>query len=66
MEKTEPVTVYCPKCGRKVGIYDGRASVNFLSSCKNCRKLVIYDIATKETTVEQLPHRSCSSGKAFY
>lgn len=66
MEKSEPVTVYCPKCGRKVGTYDGRASVNFFSSCRKCRKMVIYNIFTKETTVKQIPPRNCSSGKAFY
>lgn len=60
-----PVTVYCPECKRKVGVYDGRASINLFSECQKCRKLVIYDIRTKETTIERLPDRTTSLGRRF-
>ena len=61
----EPVTVYCPSCKRKAGVYDGRSSINLFSVCNKCRKMVIYDIQTKETTIEELPQRTTSSGMRF-
>lgn len=61
----EPVKVYCPKCNRYVGTYDGKASINLVTKCKNCRKQVIYDINTKETRIKPLPQRQTSSGMFF-
>lgn len=61
----DPKTIYCPKCGRKVGIYDGKSSTNLISKCKHCRKQVIYDIKTGETKVKPLPQRTTSSGVTF-
>lgn len=62
----EKVTVYCPSCNRKVGVYDGRSSINMFSVCQKCRKMVIYDIITKETYLDELPERATSSGHRFF
>lgn len=61
----ESVVVYCPRCGRKVGTYDGKSSINFIGKCKNCRKQVVYDIETRKTIIKPLPKRQTSSGVTF-
>ena len=40
----ESKTIYCPKCGRKVAIWDGRSTNNISVKCKKCNKLVVYDV----------------------
>lgn len=62
---SEPKTIYCPKCGRKVGTYDGKSSINFIGRCNHCRKQVVYDIGTKETKTKPIPQRTTSSGMTF-
>ena len=61
----ESVVVYCPRCGRKVGTYDGKSSINFVTKCVKCQKQVVYDIKTKETRIKPLPKRQTSSGVTF-
>lgn len=61
----EPKTIYCPKCGRKVGTYDGKSQMNLVTSCKHCKKQVVYYIETKETKLKPLPQRTTSSGMTF-
>ena len=60
-----PTTVYCPKCGRKVGTYDGKSSSNLITRCKNCRKQIVYYIKTGEIKMKPLPPRTTSSGVVF-
>lgn len=62
---SKPKTIYCPSCGRKVGAYDGRSTINHISRCKNCNKRVVYHIDTGETEIKPLPKRKCSSGMTF-
>lgn len=62
----EPKTIYCPKCNRKVGTYDGRSIINHYCSCKNCNKLVVYYVETGEVKLKEMPKRHCSSGMIFY
>ena len=62
---SESKTIYCPKCGRKVGTYDGKSSMNLITKCKHCRKQVIYYIKTGETKIKPLPQRVTSSGMTF-
>lgn len=62
---SEPKTIYCPRCGRKVATYDGKSSMNLITRCKHCRKQVIYDIKTEETRIKPLPPRTTSSGVTF-
>lgn len=61
----EPVKVYCPKCNRYVGTYDGKSSINLITRCRNCRIQVVYDIKTGETKTKPLPQRTTSSGVTF-
>ena len=61
----ESKTIYCPRCGRKVTTYDGRATINLLAKCKKCKKLVVYDIENDKTVLKPLPERKTSSGVTF-
>lgn len=61
----EPKTIYCPKCGRKVGVHDGKSTMNLVTRCNHCRKQVVYYIETKETKIKPLPQRTTSSGMTF-
>ena len=45
MEKT----IYCPICKRKVGNYDGKATINQMYRCKKCNKKIVYYTDTGET-----------------
>lgn len=61
----ETKTIYCPRCGHKATIYDGRSSINPIAKCRKCKKLVIYDIAKDEAKLKDVPQRDCSSGMRF-
>ena len=56
-------TIYCPKCHRKVGTYDGRSTMNKI--CKKCNKRVVYHAKKKKTEIKPIPLRNCSSGMTF-
>lgn len=62
---SEPKTIYCPSCGRKVGTYDGRSTTNHIMRCKNCNKRIVYHVDTGETEIKPLTARNCSSGMTF-
>ena len=65
MGRMKKVKVYCPKCGRYVGTYDGKSSMNLIARCKHCKKQIVYDIKSKETSIRPLPTRTTSSGMTF-
>lgn len=65
MKNANPVNVYCPICTSKVGVYDGKSSINLVTRCKHCRKQIVYNIKTKEISVRPLPERTTSSGMTF-
>ena len=50
---TEPKTIYCPRCGRKVATWDGRSSMNISVNCKKCRKRVVYHVDTGTTELKK-------------
>nr|DAG75545.1 MAG TPA: DNA-directed RNA polymerase [Caudoviricetes sp.] len=58
-------TIYCPKCNRKVGTYDGKGKIDKVCRCKKCNKKIIFKVATGETVRKSLPIRNCSSGMTF-
>ena len=62
---TEPKTIYCPQCGRRVGKYDGKSSINLVMKCRKCNKRVVYQIDTGKKEIKAIPKRSCSSGLRF-
>ena len=62
----EQKTIYCPKCGRKVGIWDGRSTINISVRCKKCDKLVVHDVENEKTIIKEIPKRTTSSGMMFY
>ena len=61
----EKKTIYCPKCGRKVGIWDGKSTMELYFRCKKCKKLVVYHVDTEKTEIKKLPQRNTSSGMSF-
>jgi hypothetical protein len=62
---SEPKNIHCPKCGTKVGVYDGKSSINVVTRCKKCNKRVVYYVETGETVVKPIPPRSTSSGMTY-
>lgn len=64
--KYEPKAIICPKCNRTVGMYDGRSTINKSVSCKNCKKLVIYDVKSGKCELKPIPKREQGSGIRYY
>lgn len=58
--------IYCPSCGRKIGAYDGKSTIDKIMDCKKCQKRVVYRVTTEEREVKIIPARATSSGKTFY
>jgi DNA-directed RNA polymerase subunit RPC12/RpoP len=61
----EALTVYCPKCGRKVAKYDGRSTIDIVVNCRKCSKQIVYRVATKKIEIADIPMRKTSSGITF-
>lgn len=66
MDEKKVKTIYCPKCGRKVGTYDGKSTIHKLLKCKKCNELVVYNVETGKTKLKKIPERNCSSGMIKY
>ena len=62
----EQKTIYCPRCGRKVGIWDGRSTMNISVKCNKCNKLVVYSVENEKAEIKEIPQRSTSGGMRFY
>ena len=62
----EPKKIYCPKCGRKAGVYNGHSTINYIAKCKKCKLLVEYNQNENRVRNEKEPERTCSSGKRYY
>jgi hypothetical protein len=62
----EAKTIYCPRCGRHVGYYDGRQTMNVIGNCHNCNKRVIYVVAENKIIIKGKPPRLCSSGLIYW
>ena len=58
-----PKIIYCNLCGRRVGTWDGKSTINVICKCKHCDKRVVYYVDTGETVVKDRPPISSSSGK---
>ena len=63
---SEPKTIYCPNCGRKVATWDGRSTINVIANCVNCVRRVVYHVDTGTTEIKDIPPRVSSSGMRFY
>lgn len=59
---SEPKTIYCPKCNRKVGKWDGKSTVNVICKCKNCNRRIVYHVGFDVVETKEIPPRSQSSG----
>lgn len=54
--------IYCPRCKRKVGTYDGRSTFTMTYKCRNCEKYITYSPADGKTKIKSTPQREVSSG----
>lgn len=61
----EQKTICCPRCGRKIGVWDGRSTMNLALRCKKCKKQVIYHVDNGVLEIKKLPQRNTSSGMSF-
>lgn len=61
----EPKIIYCPKCHERVGVYDGKQTINIITRCENCNKRVVYHVDTGVTEIKNMPKRNCASGTTF-
>lgn len=59
------ISIYCPKCGLKVGTHDGKSKINLTRQCKNCKIRVVFNRTTGEARVRPLTKRTTSSGVTF-
>lgn len=59
------IEIYCPKCGMKLGTYDGKSTINKILKCKECHRRVVYHVDTGETEIKLLPRRDSLSGKRY-
>ena len=57
--------VYCSKCKRHVGVWDGKSTIDVICKCRNCNKRVIYHVANGVTEIKDMPPRTSSSGMNF-
>ena len=62
---TKQKTIYCPICGRKVGIWDGKSTMDLYFRCKKCKKQVVYHVCNGVLEIKKLPQRNTSSGMSF-
>lgn len=56
--------IYCPKCKRCIGYWDGKSKINNIRICHYCNKRIICQdgVAVKVTNIES---RKTSSGVTF-
>lgn len=59
-------TIYCPRCNRKIGSWDGKSTISNEYLCKKCKKLIVYEAKTDDLKICFVPQRNTSSGKRFY
>lgn len=66
VKMSRPKNIYCPTCGKKVGKWDGRSTMSYITRCDFCKKRIVYHVSTGKTESKPLPPREYSSGLAFY
>ena len=62
----KPRAIICPQCLKRVGVHDGRTTINPSAQCKKCKKLVVYDIKSGKCELKTIPERLQGSGMRFY
>lgn len=60
-----PKIIYCGKCNRKVGTWDGKSTINVICVCKKCNKKVVYHVDNGTTEVKDRNPRPNSSSVNF-
>lgn len=62
----EKEPIYCPMCYEKIGMWDGKASIEQRRCCHKCKSMIAFDPKTKKERIMPIPKRTCSSGMTFY
>ena len=60
-----PKVMYCSKCKKRVGAWDGKSTIDVICKCTRCNKRIIYHVASGVTETKELPPRTSSSGVNF-
>ena len=50
----EPKNIYCPLCGRKVSVWDGKRTINIVEKCYKCKKSIIFDVEKRKTKIRSM------------
>lgn len=66
MDKKEYITIYCPKCKRKVGSHNPISQTDTDCRCRKCNKRVVYRCETGKTDITDIPPRKTASGHRFF
>lgn len=66
MEDFEIKKIYCPKCSRKLGVWDGKTKTNVIVDCRKCQKQIIYHPLTAHREIKPIPPRNTASGVTFH
>lgn len=59
-------TIYCPTCGRKVFVWDGKSTIVKSAVCKKCEKLVVWDPESGNIRLNPIPARTQASGMRMW
>lgn len=66
MENYKNKKIYCPRCSRKLGMWDGKTQTNVIVDCRKCKKQIIYNPAIGNREVKNIPPRNTASGVTFH
>jgi DNA-directed RNA polymerase subunit RPC12/RpoP len=66
MDKKDYITIYCPKCKRKVGSHNPISQTDTDCRCQKCDKRVVYRYRTRETEITDRPPRKTAGGLRFF
>ena len=65
MENCENKKIYCPRCSRKLGMWDGKTKTSVIVNCHKCKKQIIYHPLTAHREIKNITPRNTASGVTF-
>lgn len=63
--KYKPKEIYCPKCNKRLGKYDGKETdAKFYQfQCSNCNIRILYDLSAEQIEIKPVPYKITAFGK---
>ena len=67
MKKYNHKIIFCPKCNKRLGTYDGKETdMKFYQfHCANCNIRILYDLEKEEMEIKPSPYKITAFGKEF-